>query len=153
MDKLFQRLQASYGHKFASMFPDAQCVADWHEAWGAGLADLTLTDVANGLNGLLAAHPEWCPSLGEFKALCKPRVEPAHQKYLPPPRVAVNVSAHMAKVKETLGGNASDWWKRANKTTVQLLQQSGDPNAAGILAKIEAHNPALFEQREPWWAK
>jgi hypothetical protein len=153
MDKLYQRLQASYGHKFASMFPDAQCVADWHEAWGAGLADLTLADVAGGLNALLAAHPEWSPALGEFRALCKPRSEPAHQKLLPPPaREAANVSKHIVEARKALG-KPVEWWKQANRMAVEILQQSGDPNAPGILTKISEHNPALFEKREPWWAK
>jgi len=154
MDRMYSRLQAMYGHRWSSMFPDAQCVEDWHEAWTAGLADLSLAQIGDGIAGLLKAHPAFAPTLAEFRECAKPRVEAAHQRYLPPPKVAANVSAHMDRVKAMLGAKppAHEWWQQANRQTVEILQQSGDPNAPALLAKIEAHNPELFERKQPWWA-
>lgn len=135
------------------MFPDSRCVLDWTETWTKGLSDLTLEQIGQGVAALLKVHPTFAPTLGEFRECAKPKTDPAHVKYLPPPRVAANVSAHMEKVKVALNPKPSDWWKQANALTVQILERSSDPDAHKFLALIAEHSPALFERREPWWAK
>jgi hypothetical protein len=109
MQRLFSRFAASYGNKVAVMWGDCP-QADILDAWQAGLCGLSGEQIKAGLTRTLDAYPEWPPTLGQFKALCRiPTVPAAHRLYLVDRTPVEPIPAHLraridALVEQMRGG-------------------------------------------------
>lgn len=111
IDRLWQHMSATFGHKWISSYG-----AMPSETWLAGLVDMTPEELRTGLVACMTWEQEWPPTLPQFRTLCRPIREVAHQVYqrLPEPeehrerRKAVGM-AHLASMKEE--GRFRDWLK------------------------------------------
>ena len=57
--------------------------ADIIDAWRTGLEGFSGEQIGAGLKRCLDAHPDWPPTLGQFRQLCRPPAIPAsHRPYL-----------------------------------------------------------------------
>ena len=109
IDRLWEHMSATFGHKWISSYGVAPS-----ETWLAGLIDMTPEELKTGLLTCLTWEQEWPPTLPQFRNLCRPRKEEAHQVYqrLPEPeehrekRKAIGL-AHIASMKEE--GRFRDW--------------------------------------------
>ena len=82
IQRLFSRMAASYGNKVSAMWGDCP-QADIIDAWRTGLQGFSGDQIGAGLQRMLDAYPEWPPTLGQFRALCKaPSVPQAHRLFL-----------------------------------------------------------------------
>lgn len=45
-------------------------LTDTAQVWLRGLADMSLDQIAAGVNGLLDAGPDWPPTMPEFRRMC-----------------------------------------------------------------------------------
>ena len=107
MERLFLRLTTIYGSmKMSSFFGDCP-QADVIDSWRTGLEGFSGEQIAAGLRRCLDAHPDWPPTLGEFRALCRPPATPAaHRPYLVDrsPRAPID-----PKVRATIDGLVAKW--------------------------------------------
>lgn len=94
--QLQRRMTDIYGHKFKSLFPDEESMTEWRDTWGRALGDMTGEQIAAGLEALTRSTDGWPPSLGEFRALCKPVKRPEHQR------------SHYLALPSTKGGEAGE---------------------------------------------
>lgn len=109
IDRLWQHMSATFGHKWISSYG-----AMPSETWLAGLVDMTPEELRTGLVTSLTWEQEWPPTLPQFRNLCRPRREEAHQVYqaLPEPdsvreqRKAVGM-AHLTSLREE--GRYREW--------------------------------------------
>lgn len=75
MRRLWERIVAIYGHKWASAYGDAAeddagkptLSAD---TWRAGLAGIAERQIGTGLQACIVSADPWPPTLPEFRALC-----------------------------------------------------------------------------------
>lgn len=109
MERLFSRLAASYGNRLSNMWGDCP-QADIIDAWRTGLEGFTGEQIKAGLTKMLDAHPDWPPTLGQFRALCRPPVTAAaHRLYLVDkcprepidPRVKAGIDSLISKIRLT----------------------------------------------------
>ena len=77
MDRLFNRMDGSYPHKWRSAFANQQAIQNWREAWSAKFdsAGLTPAEVAYGIERCTDLY-DWPPSLPEFLKACRPAIDP-----------------------------------------------------------------------------
>ncbi len=68
VERLFERLLAMYGRKFADMWGCVE-IASLKATWAKALGDLTPDEIGAGLTRCL--DREWPPTLPEFRALCR----------------------------------------------------------------------------------
>jgi len=68
VERLFERLLAMYGRKFADMWGCVE-IASLKATWAKALADLTPEEIGAGLARCL--ERDWPPTLPEFRALCR----------------------------------------------------------------------------------
>lgn len=71
IDRLFSRLSAFYGSKFADLWRGTD-LAEVKAVWAEELAGFSGAEIAKGLEGCKAK--EWPPTLPEFLLLCRPKV-------------------------------------------------------------------------------
>lgn len=78
MDRLFNRLDGIYPHKWRAAFASEQAIKNWRDAWADAFAedDLTLDEIKAGLSACRRTFA-WPPSLPEFISLCRPGLEPS----------------------------------------------------------------------------
>ena len=70
--------------------------ADIVDAWQTGLAGLSGEQIKAGLNRTLDTYPDWPPTLGQFKALCRvPATPAAHRLYLVDKRPVAPIPPHL----------------------------------------------------------
>jgi hypothetical protein len=109
MNELWRRMTAIYGHKWSSQYGD--CDAD--DTWAKGLADITPEQLGHGLRECLkvgsdrkrTGDEDWPPTLGEFRAYCKPVRHACHDTYaaLPKPEMSIEEKeAAIQKCREAL---------------------------------------------------
>ena len=107
IERLFSRFAAMYGNRVSTMWGDCP-QADIHDAWQTGLARFTGDQIKAGLNRTLDRYPDWPPTLGQFRALCRPPVIPAaHRLFLVDkrprepidPKVKAKIDAWVAKMR------------------------------------------------------
>lgn len=111
IDRLWQHMSATFGHKWISSYGALPS-----ETWLAGLVDMTPDELRTGLVACMTWEAEWPPTLPQFRTLCRPIREVAHEIYqrLPEPeehraqRKAVGL-AHLASLREE--GRFKDWLK------------------------------------------
>lgn len=72
VDRLFARLSAMYGARFADMWGGLRQDAV-KAVWAEDLADLTTEEVARGVD--LCRSAKFPPTLPEFRAMCRPPVD------------------------------------------------------------------------------
>jgi hypothetical protein len=95
------------------------------DAWQEGLGDVTGEQVRVALAGVLTAHPEWPPTLGQFLALCKPVVQPSHRLFLPSPQIDASkrgpVPAQFAEAVAKLQEPQKDYRKWARDIMTEAV--------------------------------
>ncbi len=69
--RLFARMALMYGHKFVSLYGDADVQVEAEKEWGRHLSGYSLEEIKHGLDQCVDLHPSWPPTIGEFKTLCK----------------------------------------------------------------------------------
>lgn len=72
VDRLFARLGAFYGARFADMWRDADPV-ELKRIWAEELAGFTAEEIARGIDGCRTR--DWPPTLPEFLKLCRPPLD------------------------------------------------------------------------------
>lgn len=72
VDRLFARLGAFYGARFADMWRDADPV-ELKRIWAEELAGFTPEEIARGIDGCRTR--DWPPTLPEFLRLCRPALD------------------------------------------------------------------------------
>ena len=72
IEKLFDRMAALYGNKFADMWRGSD-VAMVKELWAQELGKLTRDEVTKGAQALMTL--EWPPTLPQFIKLCRPPLD------------------------------------------------------------------------------
>lgn len=77
MDRIFNRLDGIYPHKWRSAFASEQAIQNWREAWADAFMDERLMP-SEIKTGLVACRKQfaWPPSLPEFLSACRPNLEP-----------------------------------------------------------------------------
>lgn len=77
MDRLFNRMDGSYPHKWRSAFANAQAIQNWREAWAEAFDEegLAPEEVKAGIVTCRKQY-DWPPSLPEFLKACRPSVDP-----------------------------------------------------------------------------
>lgn len=73
VDRLFGRLSAMYGARFADMWAGLD-LAVVKAAWAEDLGDLATDEIARGVSACKLR--DWPPTLPEFLALCRPALDP-----------------------------------------------------------------------------
>lgn len=122
ISRLHVRMMSIYGHKFQSLFPDAESMADWRDTWGRALAGVSGDQIATGLAKLATGAEGWPPSSGEFRALCVPPVAHiSHQRHplLDAPKVEYKPRDVKALIPDM--GRANKDWARELKA----MEESG----------------------------
>lgn len=71
IDRLFVRLGAIYGNKFADAW-ESQSIEEVKAVWADELAGYTADEIRAGLIALRQRAPTWPPTLFEFAAYCRP---------------------------------------------------------------------------------
>lgn len=103
---------ATFGHRWISSYG-----AEPSETWLAGLVDMTPEELRTGLVACMTWEPEWPPTLPQFRKLCRPVQQAAHEIYqrLPEPeerraeRKAIGLQ-HLASLREE--SRYRDWLQR-----------------------------------------
>lgn len=97
-------MAATFGHKWVSSYG-----AEPSDTWLAGLIDLSQEELKTGIVACLSWEAEWPPTLPQFRSLCRPRREEAHQVYRklpePPEEVQKRKEAgisHLAGIREAM---------------------------------------------------
>lgn len=77
MDRLYNRLDGAYPHKWRSNFPSPEAIDNWSVSWAEAFEQegITLQEIANGLKACRSQF-EWPPSCAEFIRACRPSVDP-----------------------------------------------------------------------------
>lgn len=76
MDRLFNRMDGSYPHKWRSAFANAQAIQNWREAWAEAFDEegLTPEEIKAGIVTCRKLY-DWPPSLPEFLKACRPALD------------------------------------------------------------------------------
>lgn len=82
MERLFDRLDGAYPHKWRSNFPNAQAIDNWMTSWAEAFEEegVTPADIKAGLKACRSQY-EWPPSCAEFIKACRPSVSPTVAYY------------------------------------------------------------------------
>lgn len=78
VDRLFGRLSAMYGARFADMWAGLD-LAMIKAAWAEDLGDLATDEIARGVAA--CKQRDWPPTLPEFLGLCRPALDPEQAYY------------------------------------------------------------------------
>ena len=87
IDRLFQRLAATYGSHWTRQWSDVP-MTDVKTAWAHELA--LFADNLKAIGWALEHLPDYCPNLMQFKSLCKQAPKPDY-KHLETPKAPVEV--------------------------------------------------------------
>ena len=72
--RLWERMAAIYGHRWASAYGDAPerdgVLTVAGDTWSRGLSGLSPVQLGNGIEDCLASGEPWPPTLPEFRAMC-----------------------------------------------------------------------------------
>lgn len=76
MDRLFNRMDGAYPHKWRSAFANQQAIQNWREAWSDKFdkAGLSPNEVSDGIDRCTDMY-DWPPSLPEFMKACRPSID------------------------------------------------------------------------------
>jgi hypothetical protein len=76
MDRLFNRMDGAYPHKWRSAFANQQAIQNWRDAWAAKFdcAGLSPKEVSDGIDRCTDMY-DWPPSLPEFLKACRPSID------------------------------------------------------------------------------
>jgi len=138
---IHNKMQARYGHKWTSQHPTPDLIRISLEQWGEVLGNLTLDEVAHGLEAWRGA---WPPSAPEFREICRPKSTAAHKRYKNLPRPSQTpetvyraIEEMRRKVKQKESRNPDnprsddcDWfsshgWSRYKSGEEDLLKMKG----------------------------
>jgi hypothetical protein len=77
INRVFAVMLVKYSHKWTSQFPDLgekesiEFIEDTKQIWAGDLSGLSPMQIKQGLDTSIDVYPEWPPTIGQFKALCK----------------------------------------------------------------------------------
>ena len=71
INRVFAVMLIKYTHKWASQFPDEEFIDEAKKVWAMDLSMLSADQLKIGLDTVIDQYPEWPPTVGQFKALCK----------------------------------------------------------------------------------
>lgn len=145
IDRLFERLSASYGSAFTRMWADVP-VTDVKTAWAHELAMF-----ANNLNAIgwaLENLPDRCPNLIEFKSLCKQAPRPSTLALDEPKAPADVVDKELAKMAaEAFRAPRDDNGTVDHKRWAYKLKARHDKGEVLGLIQVRMYKAALDELR------
>jgi hypothetical protein len=145
IDRLFERLSASYGSAFTRMWADVP-MTDVKTAWAHELAMF-----ANNLNAIgwaLENLPDRCPNLIEFKSLCKQAPRPATLALDEPKAPADVVDQELAKMAaEAFRAPRDDNGTVDHKRWAKKLKLRHDKEEVLGLIQVRMYKAALDELR------
>ncbi len=103
-------LAAQYGSRWSTQIQTKATELAVRKVWGEALAPFSADQIKVALDKLPDHHPEWPPSVGEFKLVCKIGVDPnlvpaSHQ--LDKPRDEKLALDSLGEMKRILGRGKS----------------------------------------------
>ena len=106
VSRVFAHFTVKYGHKWSSLFPDGD-LALYEESksmWAEEMGGLSMEQIKYALDIVVDNYPEWPPTVGQFKQLCKlSEIEPDYvAPRLDNPSKPETVAASMAEMMQTL---------------------------------------------------
>ena len=143
IDRLFERLTATYGSAWTRMWADVP-VTDVKTAWAHELAAF-----ANNLNAIawaLENLPDRCPNLIEFKTLCKHAPRPEIQALGEPKAPADVVDRELAKIAaEAFKSPVDDRGHIDHKRWAKKLKARHDKGEVLSMVQVRMYKAALDE--------
>ena len=143
IDRLFQRLAASYGAQWTRQWADVP-VSDVKTAWSHELAPFA--DNLKAIGWALENLPDYCPNLLQFKTLCKQAPKPDYKHLESPKAPGDLVDSEILKMIKTLVEPAKDkdykaWAKRLKARdeageALSTHQRWSYKTALGLLDKV-----------------
>ena len=100
---LQDRFAAMYGSRFQSLIRSPREADIWSETWAAGLAGVGPQELRRGYDACLVDHPDWPPTLGQFRELCIRKPHPSHVPRIQAPRDTTDRSREMGRIFDMLG--------------------------------------------------
>ena len=106
VSRVFAHFTVKYGHKWSSLFPDGD-LALYEESksmWAEEMGGLSMEQIKYALDIVVDNYPEWPPTVGQFKQLCKlSEIEPDYVPMkLDNPSKPETVAANLAEMMQTL---------------------------------------------------
>lgn len=84
MDRLWNRFDGAYPHKFRSAFANERAIQNWRTEWADAFTDAGLTagEVIAASKQCRREYPDWPPTIGQMIALCRPQrdYQAAHEE-------------------------------------------------------------------------
>lgn len=132
---LWEHMTGIYGHKWRANYGD-----EVSETWVRGLADMSGDDLAKGLRTCLAmsesrrrtGDEDWPPTLGEFRALCKP-MRPAYHEIrvaLPAPEMTPEklkeIDTDIANLRGMLAKRNREFELELSRTRTPIREPGSD---------------------------
>lgn len=108
-ESILTRMALNYGHRWPLSTASSQlydmAVAEWADA----TADFSDEEIQRGIRAMRDECPEWPPTIGEFRALCRPQKPAEPEHHYPPlaPPLPVLTEAQEAERRERLKANAA----------------------------------------------
>lgn len=145
IDRLFERLSASYGSAFTRMWADVP-MTDVKTAWAHELA--MFADNLNAIGWALENLPDRCPNLIEFKSLCKQAPRPTTLSLDEPKAPADVVDKELAKMAaEAFRAPRDDNGTVDHKRWAKKLKARDDKGEILGLIQVRMYKAALDELR------
>lgn len=145
IDRLFERLSASYGSAFTRMWADVP-MTDVKTAWAHELA--MFADNLNAIGWALENLPDRCPNLIEFKSLCKQAPRPTTLSLDEPKAPADVVDKELAKMAaEAFRAPRDDNGTVDHKRWAKKLKARDNKGEILGLIQVRMYKAALDELR------
>lgn len=76
MDRLFNKLDGMYPHKWRSAFASESAIQNWRDSWSEGFVEDNMTphEIKRGIDACRQLYA-WPPSLSEFVQACRPPLD------------------------------------------------------------------------------
>lgn len=141
IERLFQRLTATYGNEFATKW-DSVSMVDLKTAWAHELA--AFSDNLNAIGWALENLPERCPNLIQFKSLCKQAPRPDTLALDEPKAPADVVDQELAKMAaEAFKAPTDDNGTVDHKRWAKKLKARHDKGEVLGLVQVRMYKEAL----------
>ena len=142
VERLFQRLTATYGSEFVNKW-DKVALVDLKTAWAHELADY-----ANNLNAIgwaLENLPAKCPNLIEFKNLCKQAPRPTTAALEAPKADVEVVDKELAKIAaEAFKAPKDEQGNVDHKRWANKLKAKHDAGEPLSLIQVQMYQKAIY---------
>ena len=97
-------MAVKYAHKWTSCFPDKVTLEAAKNEWSKQLGEYSTQHIAYAVDNVVDEYPEWPPTIGQFKKLCRSAErEPLYRKpALPNPSTPETARRELEKMKKVL---------------------------------------------------